>query len=173
MMDFSTPEPSRYHDRRPQHQRPAPTQQAATTAHDEPVNEKPRRKKRLKKPSSGVWKRAVIVLLVLSVGGLVYGYLHTKNQLDQLKAPASAGQTETQQLQNKVGKLAALPVGETPTIATVNDASKLKTQAFFANAKNGDKVLIFSKSGKAILYRPSTNQIVEYSTVNLSGGTGQ
>jgi hypothetical protein len=40
------------------------------------------------------------------------------------------------------------------------DTSKLKGQAFFANAKNGDRVLVFTKAQEAVLYRPSTNIII-------------
>ena len=65
-----------------------------------------------------------------------------------------------------------LPTGETPTIATVTDASKLKDQAFFTNAVTGDKVLIYTNAKKAFLYRPSTNKIINIAPVNLGSGTG-
>jgi hypothetical protein len=54
---------------------------------------------------------------------------------------------------------------EQPTVATVSDITKLKDQAFFNNAKNGDKVLIFKNTKKAIIYRPSTNQIIEIAPI--------
>lgn len=68
---------------------------------------------------------------------------------------------------NKVSRLIVLPEGETPTIATVADPSKLKGQAFFANAKVGDKVLIYPNSKKAILYDPNQDIIVEVAPVNI------
>jgi hypothetical protein len=111
------------------------------------------------------------VLAILAIIGLVYGYLHTKSQLEAARQPQAQGQSQTTQLQDKVAKLVELPTGESPTIATINDIAKLKGQAFFADAKNGDKVLIYTKAGKAILYRPSTNKVIEYSTVNLNSGT--
>jgi hypothetical protein len=92
--------------------------------------------------------------------------------LEQAKKTLSSG-SQGQPLENKVSLLVDLPQGETPTIATVNDASKLKNQAFFANAKDGDKVLIYSKAGKAVLYRPSSNRIIEYSTANLGSSPTQ
>ncbi len=61
-----------------------------------------------------------------------------------------------------------LPSGETPTVAAVSDVSKLQGQQFFVNAKNGDQVLIYSNAKKAILYRPSTNKIIEVGPVNLT-----
>ncbi len=67
----------------------------------------------------------------------------------------------TQNLVTEVGKLMILPSNETPTVATVNDKDKLKGQAFFATAQNGDKVLIYTGIKKAILYRPSIHKIVD------------
>ena len=67
----------------------------------------------------------------------------------------------------KVSELLVLPSNEQPTLATVSDPELLKNQAFFANAKKGDKVLIYSKSGKAILYDPISNKIVEVAPINL------
>jgi hypothetical protein len=135
--------------------------------------EAPESHKRRKRPEihlSRQWLiRGVVTLVVIGVIALAYGYIHTRNQLTKLSNPKTAGQTETQQLINKVGKLVDLPTGETPTLATVNDATKLKTQNFFASAQNGDKVLIYTKAQRAVLYRPSTNKIVEYSRVNLNG----
>lgn len=61
---------------------------------------------------------------------------------------------------SEVGKLVVLPADETPTIATVSDLAPLKGQPFFADAEMGDKVLIFQKAKKAILYRPSTKKII-------------
>lgn len=66
----------------------------------------------------------------------------------------------------KVGKLINLPLGENPTVATVTDIEKLANQPFFNNAENGDKVLIYKTSNKAILYRPSTNKVIEVTVIN-------
>lgn len=66
----------------------------------------------------------------------------------------------------KVGRLIELPSDEQPTIVTVSDKDKLAGQLFFLNAQDGDKVLIFPKAGKAILYRPSEDKIIEVGVVN-------
>ena len=67
-----------------------------------------------------------------------------------------------------MGKLLALPSDEKPTVATITDVEKLKEQVFFKNAMNNDKVLIYTKAKKAILYRPSENKIVEVGAVNIN-----
>lgn len=61
-----------------------------------------------------------------------------------------------------------LPKGEQPTIATVSDITKLQGQSFFRNAKNGYKVLIYTKAKKAILYDPIEDKIVEVTSLTLS-----
>jgi hypothetical protein len=136
--------------------------------------EPPQDQKKRKRPPinlSRQWLiRGAVILVIIAVGALAYGYIHTKNELNKLSNPKTAGQSETQQLISKIGKLVNLPTGETPTLATVNDASKLKTQAFFADAQNGDKVLIYNHAGKAVLYRPSTNKVIAYSRISLNGG---
>lgn len=69
----------------------------------------------------------------------------------------------------EIGKVVDLPADETPVVATVLDIEKLKGQAFFAKAVNGDKVLIYSKSKKAILYRPSTKKVLEMAPLLVDG----
>ncbi|KKR56818.1 MAG: hypothetical protein UT96_C0033G0001, partial [Candidatus Woesebacteria bacterium GW2011_GWC2_40_30] len=77
-------------------------------------------------------------------------------------------QAEANALVAKVSKLMTLPTDETPTIATVTDVSIVADQPFFKNAQNGDKVLIYQKAGKAILYRESENKIIEVGAVNFN-----
>jgi hypothetical protein len=82
-------------------------------------------------------------------------------------------QPDTEALIAKVGQLILLPTNENPTIATVADLSKLQGQPFFAQAQVGDKVLIYTNAKKAILYRPSTNKIIEIAPINLGATPGQ
>jgi hypothetical protein len=107
---------------------------------------------------------ALIALILIFAGATVY----SRWQYADLKAnPQKTVQEEVQTLINKVNRLIVLPTGETPTVATVSDPSKLKGQPFFANAKAGDKVLIYANSKKAILYDPQQDIIVEVAPVNI------
>lgn len=104
------------------------------------------------------------VAVVASIGSALYFY----SQLSQLKAdPQKIAQEETQALVAKVGKLIVLPEGEGPTVATVTEPELLKDQPFFVRAKKGDKVLIYASAGKAILYDPENNKIVEVAPINI------
>lgn len=85
--------------------------------------------------------------------------------------PQRIVQKEIEDTLARVGRLILLPEGETPTLATVTDTEKLKGQAFFVNAKAGDKVIIYTNAKKAILYRPSENKIIEVAPLNIGTET--
>lgn len=68
---------------------------------------------------------------------------------------------EMQQIVSKVGKLLLLPSDEEPTLATVKDKNQLVKQPIFAKAENNDKILVYAKNQKVIVYRPSLNKIVD------------
>jgi hypothetical protein len=72
---------------------------------------------------------------------------------------------ETKILTDRIGRFMELPADEQPNLATVTDQEKLKGQDFFAQAQNGDKLLVYPKARKAILYRPSTKKIIEVSNL--------
>jgi hypothetical protein len=110
----------------------------------------------------------LFLLLVVSAGSAYYFY----SQFNALKTnPNLVTQEEVKSLISKVGKLIVLPQGEDATIATVNEPEKLKDQLFFAKAKKGYKVLIYTNAKKAILYDPVNNLIVEVAPVNIGAQT--
>jgi hypothetical protein len=118
---------------------------------------------------------ALIVLIALGIGLvlLLKDRNHLKNEVSKLSQSQQTTVNEATELNNEVGKLIQLPTDEVPTVATVIDAAKVKSQAFFANAQNGDKLLLYSKTGKAILYRPSTKKIIEVAPINLGNSQPQ
>jgi uncharacterized protein HemX len=113
----------------------------------------------------------ILFLIIAAAGGgyLYYNYQASQKELQNLKKsnPQTAAKQEIQEIKVKVGELMELPRSEEPTLATVTDINKLKNQQFFSQAVNGDKVLIYTQSSKAILYRPETNKIIEVASVNL------
>lgn len=64
-------------------------------------------------------------------------------------------------------QLIELPTEE-PSLAIITDIEKLKDQPFFQKAENGDKLLIYKNSQKAILYRPSKNKIIDFTLIDTS-----
>lgn len=108
------------------------------------------------------------ILLLIAISLLGYFFYKYQKSQSLLLNPQKAAQEEAKTLVNAVGKLIELPNDETPTMATVSDSKKLSSQPFFKNAQNGDKVLIYTKNKKAILYRPSSNKIIEVAPINIS-----
>jgi len=109
------------------------------------------------------------LILIAASSGTAY-YFYTKYQTVQatLDNPQAVAQAEVKLLTDKVGKLIALPEDEEPTVATVLEKDKIKDQPFFRNAENGDKVIIYTKARKAILYRPDINQIIEVAPIEIT-----
>lgn len=96
----------------------------------------------------------------------------TYQQLAAFKRnPQEAAAAESKALVAQVSKIIVLPVDETPTVATVNNTEPLKDQPFFANAKVGYKVLIYTGAKKAILFDPVGNKIVEVAPINIGDST--
>jgi hypothetical protein len=117
---------------------------------------------------------AVTVASLLTTAYSYNLYQQTNQELMDLKKnPNKVAQQEAKDLVARVGALVALPTGEEPTIATVTDINKLKNQAFFKNAQNGDKVLLYAKALKAYLYSVSMNKILEVAPITVNQNPGQ
>ena len=164
---------------RPPAHAPAPESQDPGSAPVKKPEEKPksseikkgRTKRVLASARTHWWKVLLVVIIVGGVAFFVQNYFHTRNELKKLSDSKTAAQASDQQLISEVSGYVVLPQNETPTVATVNDVSRLKNQVFFLNAQNGDKVLIFSQAKTAILYRPSTKKIVEYAPINVDASS--
>lgn len=123
------------------------------------------------------WFWAVVIVAGIVVLGALFLFIRSQQQLGEVKKdlesvqndPAAKTRQANDELIAQVGKLIILPENEQPTIATVSDLAKLAGQPFFAKAEVGDKVLIYQQAKKAILFRPSTNQIIELAPLNNNG----
>ncbi|HCR81601.1 MAG: hypothetical protein UX28_C0003G0156 [Candidatus Pacebacteria bacterium GW2011_GWA1_46_10] len=114
--------------------------------------------------------RLLVVLLLLGFSAWSFWqYRETKRQLDTLTDAldsAEQAQQARQELIARVGRLMVLPEGEDPLIFDIENAAALaQAQAFFRNAVNGDKVLIYPRAGRSIIYSPSRNIIVNVGTL--------
>ena len=110
----------------------------------------------------------LILVIVTAASLVVAGYFYT--EMNRIKANpqavmATVAANELKEVMAKVGRLVVLPADEEPTLATVADPEKLKDQPFFTNAKTGDKVLVYNKAQKAILYDPVQDKIIEIAPI--------
>lgn len=124
---------------------------------------------KLRLPANKRWLYAGLVI-VIAIIPTVYFYTQNKNSEKKLNDLQQKSQTsnDLNTVVAQVGRLVILPTDEQPTLATVSDVSKLQGNPFFVNAANGDKVLVYNKAKRAILYRPSLNKIVEMAPLNSS-----
>lgn len=133
-----------------------------------PTEFKPQTKPQIKRTGRGMFRIfTYLLVLILGIAGGI-SLAQQKPGWFGLGQGAAAIQAQVDATTAKVGKLIVLPTDEKPTVATVTDASKVKDQTFFQNAKNGDVVLIYTKAQKAILYDPAENMIVEVGAVNIN-----
>ena len=144
------------------------------------ASQKPPKKSKKRKLISRQWIMVAIAFLIfIAAAGTAYYFYNEdlKNkkeieaaqaEIERLSDTEQVAKEEQEQLINQVGQLVELPTNETPTVATVTDINRLKNQAFFADAQNGDKLLIFTREKKAYLYRPSTNKIVTIAPLNIN-----
>ena len=141
------------------------------------IDKKPERKENVAAPvrfkfAKHLPKFIAIVAILLSVaisGNLYLRYRETQEELaEYVDDPNVLSFKEKYDLLSKVSNLALLPANEDPTVATITNAHRLKGQQFFQYAQNNDKVIIFPQAGRAILYRPSINKIIEAAPVNIT-----
>lgn len=122
---------------------------------------------------------AVNILVIVALAGAAGFYFKKYRDLngkytdvqgkytELTKDPQAAQAAEVRKYIEEVGKVYDLPKDEEPSVATVKDKEQLKDQPFFARAENGDITLIYSSAKLALLYRPSTKQLVNVSSVTI------
>lgn len=118
-------------------------------------------------------KTIIIFILLLVLGASVASTAYFYNEYQKIKNnPDILAQEETKTVTDAIKKFMELPTDEEPTIATVTDSEKLKDQDFFKNSQNGDKIVIYTNARKAIIYRPSTNKIIEFAPLLIGDQNG-
>ncbi len=118
------------------------------------------------KTMSGLTKAFVVLITIIAIAGVAASaYLYRENF--KLKNPNQVAEQQVKDIVAEVSKVIVLPTDEVPSLATVADPEKLADQPFFAHALTGDVVIVYAKAKRAILWRPSTKQVVEVSPLNL------
>lgn len=143
--------------REPKHSPPPPP----------PIPERPvPRPAAAQKPRFVYSRPLVVTLALLILVPLIIGlYLHPPFGAKSNSAEGAGDAAQTEDVIARVGALIELPGGEVPTVATVTDPGKLQDQVFFAKAKKGDQVLIYTQARKAYLYDPIHNKLREVAPI--------
>jgi uncharacterized protein HemX len=117
----------------------------------------------------------LILIAIIAIAGFVWSfkkYVDTKKQLTavtSVEGQQEMAKQEVQKLLEKVGKLIILPADEEPTVATIADVDALKKeQSFYADAQNGNKVLIYMQAKKAIIYDEERNILINVGPIFMN-----
>ncbi len=118
---------------------------------------------------------AIIAVAVLAAAGCIFLYIKYDTAQKKLNAVTNSQaqqemiKKEMDILLKKVGKLIVLPSDEQPTVATVTNADALKAeQPFYKDAQNGDKVIIYVQSRKAIIYNEEKGILVNVGPIFIN-----
>lgn len=98
----------------------------------------------------------LITIALVAIYTLIMGMIY-KNQMASKKKAQAKEQLQTV---DKIGKLLRLP-NETPIFTTVYNEKDFENNNLFRAVKKGDKILLFINAKQAIIYRPSSNQVIE------------
>lgn len=120
---------------------------------DSQLATKPRRRKQT------LFIGILVILLLLATSACVFFFMKYQD------AQAESAAKQRSDLVATIGKAVLLPAGEEPGLSTVIDKSKLSNPTLRERAKNGDKLLIYTKAGRLIIYRPSTGKVVDMLTI--------
>ena len=104
---------------------------------------------------------SIIAVLLAAIGVLAWKYQQAS------KDPKTEAKETSTRIIDKVANLYMVPTSEEPTVAQIQDKSKLGNQEFFKNARNGDYLLIYQKEKVALIYREEAGKLVNVGPVNI------
>lgn len=127
------------------------------------LKNKPNKMQKIKKLFTK--KNLLTLLFIVLSTGLIYFFVQYKKLS---KSPAEVAKEKTTAVIKQISALAVVPSDPNAVLANVTDVTKLKDQAFFADAQNGDEIVIFPSAMRAVLYRPSINKIINIGPLSSS-----
>lgn len=130
----------------------APQQETVETKEDAPQPSV----QKATRPAEKRRRLMILGIIILTLIGLVVLFAARQN----------TARTADARLIQSVSNMVVLPDDETPTVSTVVDKTQLD-QPFLSDAENGDKVLLYFKAGKAVVYRPSSGKIVNIGPLEI------
>jgi hypothetical protein len=111
---------------------------------------------------------AAILILVLAGGAYYYLGVYRPGQNPEVKA-----KKEQAELTGQISNHLMLPTDDEPVIYNIEDPELLKgQQKFFENSNKGDKLIVYPKTGKAVIYSPERDIVVNVGPVTFDQNTG-
>lgn len=101
---------------------------------------------------------SIIVVLLLVTTVATVSYL-SKDNSDK-KVENAIDEKLVKEVNNNLKDILQLPTDEKPGIGTIQNLDDLKANPFFDDAKVGDRIIIYSKTKRVVLYRMEENRII-------------
>jgi hypothetical protein len=115
----------------------------------------PRPTRQSRRSSGKMLVALLVVLLVVACAAITYLIMSRGSNNDDYTQEQVA-----LEIKQKVSRLWLDLPEETPVVTTIENADEVKNQEFFRSVQNGDKLLVFIKEARVIIYRPSEDKIV-------------
>lgn len=131
-----------------------------------------RLERRAEKAAGGKVKLAalVVALILVAIGGWMILGQGTAKPI--VAKDGKLTETQSREVKSRVEKLIKTPQEE-PVMAVVTAADSLiKEQPFYQGVSNGDILLIYPQSGKAILFSATKNMLLNVGPVQVGDQTG-
>lgn len=107
-----------------------------------------------------------ILTLVIILGLSLIFLLGSVYKSEQAKHEKKV-EAENVVMLEKISKLLNVPA-EKPIVSTVNSKDDFADAPTFRSAEKGDKLFVWVSANQAVLYRPSTNQVLDVTTVKAT-----
>ncbi|MBU3668609.1 MAG: hypothetical protein FGM57_01425 [Candidatus Taylorbacteria bacterium] len=132
----------------------------------------------LNQPKKNSMKVKIIVVILVLIGifwSLSYMKGNSpKNMANTQGSITKANIEENKKILENVAKLVLIQEPSAPDVITITDAkTMIEQQPVFKGAINGDKILVFMKEGRAIIYSPSRDIIVNILPVTAQKTTAK
>ncbi|HYF04616.1 MAG TPA: LytR C-terminal domain-containing protein [Patescibacteria group bacterium] len=110
---------------------------------------------------------AIIIVLVLAGAGY-WVYTGQAGSADGAEETSDSTPASTnEEVLAKLSKIYVVPEGEVAQVRNAGEVMQsLADKSILGNAQESDKLIIYNSAGKVIVYRPSTNQVVNILPLN-------
>lgn len=121
-------------------------------------------------------KFSFFLFLILIILGVLYYKQY--QELSRLKDPVlqtEYAQKQVEKVIEDMKKYVVIPTDEELKLLGVisNAETMKKDQPFYANVENGDYIFLFSKTARALIWRPQDKKVVNFGVADLQSAQNQ
>lgn len=110
---------------------------------------------------------SLVILIIVSLSFFTFYFYKKSSSINNINT-TELSTSEINKVIKKVQAMVVVPEEEIPSVAMVTDPTLLSAQSFFASAKKGDIVLLYSSLGKVILFDMQIGKIIDIAPIDMS-----